>query len=137
MKIEKLFKNATIQIYIKIFLLLNLCNFLLSEFTLYGYPSLICTPCTYSDISSMLFCSKLEIISFFCRLAGLNSLDLYHEEYLHFISQYKFIIAIENAVCDDYITEKLWRPLIVGAVPIYFGSPTVEVMYFLSYMFLL
>lgn len=78
------------------------------------------------------FVQNLKSFHFFCRLAGLNSLDLYHEEFLHFISQYKFIIAIENAVCDDYITEKLWRPLIVGAVPIYFGSPTVEVMYFLN-----
>ncbi|CAG0884405.1 unnamed protein product, partial [Cyprideis torosa] len=44
---------------------------------------------------------------------------------LHFVAKYKFHIAIENWACDDYITEKLWRPLIVGSVPIYFGSPSV------------
>lgn len=48
------------------------------------------------------------------------------EDFLHFVAQYKFTIAFENAVCNDYITEKLWRPVIVGSVPIYLGSPTVE-----------
>ncbi|XP_025905757.1 alpha-(1,3)-fucosyltransferase 10 [Nothoprocta perdicaria] len=41
------------------------------------------------------------------------------------IAQYKFILAFENAVCDDYITEKLWRPLKLGVVPVYYGSPSV------------
>ncbi|XP_026272209.1 alpha-(1,3)-fucosyltransferase 10 [Frankliniella occidentalis] len=48
------------------------------------------------------------------------------EEFLHFTAQYKFTIAFENAVCEDYITEKLWRPLTVGSVPIYLGSPSVQ-----------
>ncbi|KAJ8955292.1 hypothetical protein NQ314_006905 [Rhamnusium bicolor] len=59
-------------------------------------------------------------------LSKIYSLDLYNEEILKFISKYKFIIAFENSVCDDYITEKLWRPLIVGSIPIYLGSPTIE-----------
>ncbi|XP_076378421.1 alpha-(1,3)-fucosyltransferase 10 isoform X2 [Megalopta genalis] len=46
------------------------------------------------------------------------------EDFLSFIANYKFTIAFENAVCQDYITEKLWRPLIVGSVPIYYGSPS-------------
>ncbi|XP_077000843.1 GDP-fucose protein O-fucosyltransferase 3 isoform X2 [Tamandua tetradactyla] len=41
------------------------------------------------------------------------------------IAQYKFILAFENAVCDDYITEKLWRPLKLGVVPVYYGSPSI------------
>lgn len=57
------------------------------------------------------------------------SLDLYNEELLKFISRYKFVIAFENAECKDYITEKLWRPLIAGSVPIYWGSPTVDVCF--------
>lgn len=47
-------------------------------------------------------------------------------EQLSFIARYKFIIAIENAVCEDYITEKLWRALHLGVVPIYLGSPSVR-----------
>lgn len=45
---------------------------------------------------------------------------------LNFIGQYKFAIAFENANCDDYITEKLWRPLIVGSIPLYIGSSSVK-----------
>lgn len=53
----------------------------------------------------------------------LNKLD--DSDFLKFIARYKFVIAIENGVCEDYITEKLWRALKVGTVPIYFGSPSV------------
>ncbi|XP_066093226.1 alpha-(1,3)-fucosyltransferase 10 isoform X1 [Saccopteryx bilineata] len=42
------------------------------------------------------------------------------------IAQYKFILAFENAVCDDYITEKFWRPLKLGVVPVYYGSPSIR-----------
>ncbi|XP_032877848.1 alpha-(1,3)-fucosyltransferase 10 [Amblyraja radiata] len=41
------------------------------------------------------------------------------------LAQYKFILAFENAVCDDYVTEKLWRPFKLGAVPVYYGSPSI------------
>ena len=48
------------------------------------------------------------------------------KEYLSLLAKYKFIIAVENAVCDDYVTEKLWRTLQVGAVPIYLGAPNID-----------
>lgn len=54
----------------------------------------------------------------------LNNLN--EHEFLKFIAKYKFVIAIENGVCNDYITEKLWRAFVVGSIPIYFGSPTVR-----------
>lgn len=54
----------------------------------------------------------------------LNNLN--DDEFLHFVARYKFVIAIENGVCEDYITEKFWRPIKVGSVPIYFGSPTIS-----------
>ena len=47
-------------------------------------------------------------------------------DYLGLLAKYKFVISIENAVCDDYVTEKLWRTLQVGAVPIYLGAPNIE-----------
>ncbi|KAJ8984545.1 hypothetical protein NQ317_006831, partial [Molorchus minor] len=59
-------------------------------------------------------------------LLNLDPLDLYNEKLLNFTSRYKFIIAFENAICDDYVTEKLWRPLIVGSIPIYLGSPNIQ-----------
>lgn len=41
-------------------------------------------------------------------------------------SQYKFVIAFENSVLEDYVTEKLYDPLLAGTVPIYLGAPNVE-----------
>eukprot|EP00095_Tigriopus_kingsejongensis_P007724 maker-scaffold2453_size15579-snap-gene-0.6 protein:Tk07724 transcript:maker-scaffold2453_size15579-snap-gene-0.6-mRNA-1 annotation:"fut10_danre ame: full" len=45
--------------------------------------------------------------------------------FLAFLGQYKFILSLENAVCPDYITEKLWKPLEAGSIPIYLGAPNV------------
>ena len=50
--------------------------------------------------------------------AGIDTMEL-----LDIISQYKYALAIENAICTDYITEKFWRPLYAGTVPIVKGSP--------------
>lgn len=33
------------------------------------------------------------------------------------ISRYKFVIAFENAITEDYVTEKLFHSFIVGTVP--------------------
>ncbi|XP_071108215.1 alpha-(1,3)-fucosyltransferase 10-like [Haliotis cracherodii] len=55
-----------------------------------------------------------------------NMAGMLSPEFYRFVAQYKFAFAFENAVCHDYITEKLWRPLIAGTVPIVFGSPTVK-----------
>ncbi|XP_053559192.1 alpha-(1,3)-fucosyltransferase 10 [Bombina bombina] len=46
--------------------------------------------------------------------------------YYRILAQYKFVLAFENAVCEDYITEKLWRPLKLGAIPVYYGAPNIE-----------
>ncbi|CAB1332411.1 unnamed protein product, partial [Coregonus sp. 'balchen'] len=35
------------------------------------------------------------------------------------------ILAFENAICDDYITEKLWRPLKLRVVPVDYRAPIV------------
>ncbi|KAM8848923.1 GDP-fucose protein O-fucosyltransferase 4 [Synchiropus picturatus] len=45
--------------------------------------------------------------------------------FMSFVARYKFHLAMENAVCPDYMTEKLWRPLHQGCVPVYRGSPSV------------
>lgn len=48
------------------------------------------------------------------------------ERFYQILAQYKFILAFENSVCDDYVTEKLWRPLKLGIVPVYYGAPNVH-----------
>lgn len=53
--------------------------------------------------------------------------DSYEDEiFLDFISYYKFHISFENAICRDYMTEKLMRALHLGSVPVYMGSPDVR-----------
>jgi len=47
---------------------------------------------------------------------------MFHNDFLALTGKYKFVLAMENALCDEYITEKLWRAIHVGAVPVYFGS---------------
>lgn len=49
-----------------------------------------------------------------------------HVDFLHLLAKYKFVLAIENAVCSDYVTEKLWKVLQVGSVPVYHGAPNVR-----------
>ena len=37
-------------------------------------------------------------------------------------SKYKFVLALENTICDGYITEKLINPILANSIPIYAGS---------------
>ncbi|XP_048359053.1 alpha-(1,3)-fucosyltransferase 11 [Sphaerodactylus townsendi] len=60
------------------------------------------------------------------RLRDTSTATTEDPEFMAFISQYKFHLAMENAICHDYMTEKLWRPMHVGAVPVYRGSPSVR-----------
>lgn len=53
-------------------------------------------------------------------------LKLHDPAYYEFLAQYKFNVAFENAICNDYMTEKLFRPFQVGAVPIVMGSPVAK-----------
>ena len=44
---------------------------------------------------------------------------------LNNISQYKYTIAFENSYNHEYISEKIWEPLIVNSIPIYHGGESV------------
>jgi hypothetical protein len=41
------------------------------------------------------------------------------------IARYKFTLAFENSIAQDYVTEKFFDPLIVGSVPVYLGAPNI------------
>lgn len=45
-------------------------------------------------------------------------------------SKYKFYLSLENCCCDDYITEKFWRSLKLGMVPVVVGAPYEHYMKF-------
>ncbi|KAM9795429.1 GDP-fucose protein O-fucosyltransferase 4 [Neosynchiropus ocellatus] len=47
------------------------------------------------------------------------------QNFMNFVARYKFHLALENGLCPDYMTEKLWRPLHQGCVPVYRGSSSV------------
>ncbi|MEB3199966.1 MAG: glycosyltransferase family 10 [Synechococcaceae cyanobacterium] len=42
------------------------------------------------------------------------------------IAHYKFTLAFENAIAQDYVTEKFFQPLLAGSVPVYLGAPNIE-----------
>ena len=52
--------------------------------------------------------------------------DRGRETKLETVSRYRFTLAFENAIAEDYVTEKLYDPLIAGSVPVYLGAPNVE-----------
>ncbi|CAM4591027.1 GDP-fucose protein O-fucosyltransferase 4 [Caretta caretta] len=60
------------------------------------------------------------------RLRDTSTATTEDSEFMTFISRYKFHLAMENAICNDYMTEKLWRPMHLGAIPVYRGSPSVQ-----------
>jgi hypothetical protein len=51
--------------------------------------------------------------------------DAGHQTKLEILSRYRFNLAFENCVDTDYVTEKLYDPLMVGCVPVYLGAPNV------------
>lgn len=47
------------------------------------------------------------------------------KEYFNFISQFKFVITMENSREDTYITEKLINGIMSNTIPVYWGSERV------------
>jgi hypothetical protein len=45
---------------------------------------------------------------------------------LEVIAGYRFTIAFENAIGEDYVTEKFFDPLRAGSVPVYRGAPNIS-----------
>ena len=61
--------------------------------------------------------------------SGLYNHIQFSEEYkikLNFYRRHKFVIAFEDAIETDYVTEKFYDPLVAGSVPIYLGAPNIE-----------
>lgn len=49
-----------------------------------------------------------------------------HREFMSALGEYRFNIAFENQTFPGYVTEKVMQPLIMGSIPIYWGTPEVE-----------
>ena len=48
------------------------------------------------------------------------------EDKLAFIGRYKFTIAFENESHPGYTTEKIYEPMLVNSLPVYWGNPLVH-----------
>lgn len=51
--------------------------------------------------------------------------DRGRETKLATIGRYRFNIAFENSLTQDYVTEKFFDPLLAGCVPVYRGAPNI------------
>lgn len=47
--------------------------------------------------------------------------------------QYLFYLTMENSLCDEYITEKLYNPLIHGLVPVVYGCELSECIFYIIF----
>ena len=48
------------------------------------------------------------------------------KEFQEFVSEYKFIISMDNSKDDTYITEKITHGLLAGNIPVYWGSDYIN-----------
>ncbi|WP_421914831.1 glycosyltransferase family 10 domain-containing protein [Mesorhizobium sp.] len=52
--------------------------------------------------------------------------DLGKQTKIETIARYRFCLALENSISPDYVTEKIYDPLLAGTVPVYLGAPNVD-----------
>ena len=75
------------------------------------------------------FCKKLmEYKQVDCPGSSLNNMPLLEagiRTKTDFLAHYKFTIAFENTSVPRYISEKIFHPLRVGSIPIYWGCPEI------------
>lgn len=43
-----------------------------------------------------------------------------------FVQQYKFTLAFENSSYPGYTTEKIFQPMMVDSMPVYWGNPLIH-----------
>jgi len=55
----------------------------------------------------------------------LNNIGGPVDDKLAFVKRYKFTIAFENSSYPGYTTEKLFEPMLMDSVPVYWGDPLV------------
>jgi hypothetical protein len=55
-----------------------------------------------------------------------NHTESWKNEKLSLLKQYRFTIAFENRQKKGYVTEKMFHPLLVGSIPIYWGAPDIR-----------
>ena len=52
--------------------------------------------------------------------------DKGYQSKMELIAKYQLTLSCENAIVQDYVTEKFYDPLIAGSVPVYLGAPNIN-----------
>lgn len=92
------------------------CVFISSPYNESHRQEYLCELMRYAAIDSYgAFCNNRKL-----------DIDAGRETLLEVIKDYKFVIAFENAIATDYVTEKFYNPLVAGTVPVYLGAPNVQ-----------
>ncbi len=106
----------------------------------YGYPKLFMQQIIHAQKQdkACLFVPN-QLNHAFMELMKLTAIDVFgmgynnqqphsfrRTEKLDIYRKYKFVIAFENAIDIDYITDIFYDPLIAGSVPIYLGAPNIN-----------
>ena len=99
-------------------------------------PKNVCAIISNCNISQyrIIFIEKLEEHGIHVDMGGRYKNNIgytvpgeYNDSHMiEFQKQYRIVLALENTILDDYITEKIINPLRAGTVPIYLGSNHVN-----------
>ncbi len=119
-------------------------NYRLPHYIQYADPKLLLKKRPFEEIfkEKTKFCNlvvsnphSLERLDFFHMLSEykpidsggrvMNNIGGAVENKLDFIRDYKFTIAFENSNYSGYTTEKLFEPMLVNSIPIYWGNKFV------------
>lgn len=91
------------------------CAFISSSFNRSGREAYLAELMTHVDIAS--YGRYLNNR----RLSG----DTGSDTKLKVMRRFKYAIAFENSLEEDYVTEKFFDPISAGAIPVYLGAPNV------------
>jgi Glycosyltransferase family 10 (fucosyltransferase) C-term len=58
-------------------------------------------------------------------IGGNLQLEYKSQEFIDYVSQFKFIVSMENSREDTYITEKICHGLLANTIPVYWGSSRI------------
>jgi len=80
--------------------------------------------CTHRNEFFQALNSKKSVSSA-CTLFNNTGVKIGWEQKLQYIKSFKFMISFENTSYPGYVTEKIFEPMLVNTIPIYWGSDTV------------
>lgn len=69
---------------------------------------------------------KIDSYGRYLRNRSIEGPDRGPQTKIETIARYRFCLALENSIATDYVTEKMFDPLLAGTVPVYLGAPNVD-----------